>query len=160
MRRRQARAVVVRALHDVAVDARRLQAVQLRSMKVPLLQGRSTVQPVRSGVRISQGPGRVQLVRHVATTVPAETHPLWGKANRTVLVVTSAAPVAVRVLSLELVLNTLAIRRVPYQRQNRPDAFHEQRPLTRFCVVEGGLGGTVLILRQHEANSAERTCTQ
>ena len=100
VRRCQARAVVVRALHDVAVDARGLQAVQLRGMEVPLLQSRSAVEPVRSGVGVSQSPRGVQLVRHVATTVPAEAHTLRGQADRAVLVVASAAAEAVHMLSL------------------------------------------------------------
>lgn len=150
MGRRQARTVVVRALHDVAVDARRLQAVQLRSMQ-RLLQGGSAVEPVRGGVRISQRPRRVQLVRHVATTVPTHAHSLRGHADRTVLMIAATSAVAVHVLSLKFVLNALAVRRVSYQRQDRPDTLHEESPLTRLRVIESSLEDDDSVLDNHLA---------
>ena len=74
--------------------------------------------------------------------------------------VAATAAVAVHVLSLELVLNALAVRRLPDQGQDRPDAFHEQRPLTGFRVVEGSLDDNGWMLDGHEASNARRTCTQ
>ena len=99
-------------------------------------------------------------MRHVATTVPTKAHALGRQSDRTVLVVAATAAVAVHVLSLELVLNALAVGRVPDQGQDRPDAFHEQRPLTGFRVVEGSLDDNGWILDEHEASNARRTCTQ
>lgn len=52
-----------------------------------------------------------------------------------------AATIAVHVFALQLVLYTLAIRSVPNQRKNGPNAFYEKSPLTGLRIIQGSLWG-------------------
>lgn len=53
-----------------------------------------------------------------------------------VMVAAAAAAVHVVVLALELVLNALAVRSVPDQRENRTDPLHEKRTLAGLSVIQ------------------------
>jgi len=61
-------------------------------------------------------------------------------------------------LTLKLVLDALPIRRIANQRQDRANAFNEQRTLTGIGIVEGGLD----LLQQTcgDYSMGERTWTQ
>jgi hypothetical protein len=47
--------------------------------------------------------------------------------------------IQVLLLTLQLVLNALAIRRVANQWQHRPDPIYKKSTLARLCIVEGSL---------------------
>lgn len=134
--------MVACVLHHVAVDRVRLQIVQLSGVEPLSLQAVRAVEAVGRGVCIRECAGGVQsLMRHVTATVTL-THSHTLVTERVVVAgAATATAISVHMFSLQLVLNALAIRRVPDKRQNRPDALDEQGPLARLGVIQGSLSG-------------------
>lgn len=59
--------------------------------------------------------------------------------SESLLAVEATKMIQVLLLTLQLVLNALAVRGVANQRQHRPNAIHKQSTLARLRVIEGSL---------------------
>lgn len=59
--------------------------------------------------------------------------------SKSLLTVKATKVIQMLLLALQLVLDTLAIRCVANQWQDRPDAIHKQSTLTRLRIVQGSL---------------------
>ena len=70
----------------------------------------------------------------------AETH---VQKSRLVIVVIGVVPEVVQLLTLEFVLDPLAIRCVPNQRKHRSDSLDKHGPLRSIGIVERGLRSTI-----------------
>ena len=139
VRRGETRAVVVRALHHVAVNRVRLEPVKLGRVQARAALER--IQSVLGRVRIRQ---RARLdVRHMTAAGGAHAHALIaeGHVDERLLVVMVASTAAVRVvvLALELVLDPLAVGSVPDERQDGADALDEEGALAGLSVIQGSL---------------------
>ena len=108
------------------------------------LRARERVNPTLRVVNIRE---RVRL-RERATR---ETYALSANANvqecRLVIIVAGVAPEGVQLLTLEFVLNSLAIRSVPNQRKHRSDPLDQHGPLRSIGVVERSLRSTISVKR-------------
>lgn len=142
--------MVVRALHHVAVNLVRLKtAVQRRMHRRAALE---RIQAVLCRVGVCESAGlevghvaasAVRGVAHASHALIAERHVDQRLLVVMVAAAASAAAVRVVVLPLQLVLDPLAIRRVPDKRQNRADALDEERALGRFRVIQCSLQATL-----------------
>ena len=136
--RREPRTVVVRALHHIAVDRVRLNAMQRRMHARAALE---RVQTVRRRIRVRKRAGLE--MRHMAATAMStvgHAHALIAEAHvDEPLLTVMVAPIRVVVLPLQLVLDSLPIRRVADERQNRTDALNEERTLSGFRVIQRSL---------------------
>jgi hypothetical protein len=106
------------------------------------LSARERVNPALRGVNIRE---RVRL-RESATR---ETNALGAKTHveecSLVIVVIGVAPEAVQLLTLEFVLDSLAIWRIPNQRKHGSDPFDQQGPLRGVGIVERGLESAIRV---------------
>ena len=59
--------------------------------------------------------------------------------SESLLAVEATKMIQVLLLTLQLVLNALAVRGVANQRQHGPNAIHKQSTLARLRVIEGSL---------------------
>lgn len=140
--RRHARAVVAGAvLQDVAVDRVRLHLhVALRDRAL------TTLETVRVAVSI------VQVATHSKVGVTKSEVGHGG------LVVASTEARTIKLFPLELVLDPLAVGCVADQREDRSDAFDQERPLRGLSIVQGSLESTVRRVRYRDL--CQLTCTQ
>lgn len=137
--RRESRTVVVRALHHIAVDRVRLNAMQRR------MHARAALERIQAVLRRVRVRKRASLeMRHMAASAMSTVghgHALIAEAHvdERLLAVMVAPSVRVVVLPLQLVLDSLPIRRVADERQNRTDALNEERTLSGFRVIQRSL---------------------
>lgn len=134
VRRRHPGAVVGVILQNIAVDRMRLDVVQRRVVpnEALVLQRRSMVI-----VHAILGDKVVEVVARMHAVVRAIVDTDVGSPDRHARAMISAERIAV--LALELVLDTLAIRRVPDERQDGTNALNKQSTLARLRVVQRSL---------------------
>ena len=127
--------VVRRAvLQDISIDRGR-EAVQ--RLRMQTLRAGKRVDSTRRVVNVCE---RVRLRK---STTRRETNALIAKTHvqkrSLVIVVARVAPKIIQLFPLELVLDSLSIRRIPDQRKYGSDSFNKYGPLRGVGVVERGL---------------------
>jgi hypothetical protein len=114
-------------LKDIPIDRLWLQAVKLRGSQMRLPKRRlvlNRINAILCSIDISQRIRLVDRLRHLTggTSVgKSQALVAEGVVHHLLIVVTSEV---IHMFSLQFVLDTLAIWRVPNQRKNRSNAFH------------------------------------
>lgn len=126
-------------LQDISIDRRR-EVVQRLGMQT--LQTLSAGEGVNPALRVVNIRERVRLREPAAR----ETDALGAKTNvqecRLVIIVAGVTPEVVQLLTLEFVLDSLAIRRIPNQRKHGSDSLNQHCPLRSIGVVKRSLRST------------------
>ena len=130
-------------LQDISIDRRREVVQRLGMQTLQTLGARERVYPALRVVNIRE---RVRL-REPATR---ETDALSANTNvqecRLVTIVAGGVtPEAVQLLTLEFVLDSFSIRRIPNQRKHGSDSFDQHGPLSGIGVVKRGLRSDISV---------------
>ena len=97
------------------------------------------INTIRGGINVSQRIRLVHRLWHVTgATSMSKSHALVteGMVNHLLIVITSKV---IQMLSLQFVLDALAIRRVPNQRKNRSYTFYKKRTLCWLSIIKSSL---------------------
>ena len=139
--RRQRLVVRRAALEDVAVDRLGREVVKLRSHQVGLVIAGLGIETSLGTIDVRERRGMG--LRDVTGSIDAET--LVGERHVHKSLLRMISTERVHLLALQLVLDALAVGRVPDERKDRSDAFHKECSLGGLCIVQRGLDTVVPI---------------
>jgi hypothetical protein len=126
-------------LQDVSVD-RGWEAVQRLGM-----QTLRTLEGVNPALRVVHVRERVRLGKPATWETNALSTEAHIQECRLVIVVARVVPEVVQLFTLELVLDSFAIRCIPNQRKNGSDSLDQHGPLRDIGVVERRLRSTISV---------------
>lgn len=112
----------------------------VRAIRTHALRALERVDAILRAINVRQ---RVALVKTSASS--NTTHGLTTEGKDRGLVIASASTIVIHLLTLKLVLDTLAVGSVANQRKYRADALDEQRTLVGLGIVQGSLDTVVSI---------------
>lgn len=99
-----------------------------------------SIHAILGAIYVGQRIRLMDRLRHVTSGTMRGSHGLTSQRHidKTLLAV---ATEVIHLFALELVLNTLAVRRITNQREDRTNPFDKKGTLSRLSIVQGGLAG-------------------